>query len=81
MGHEMTTEALEGVCPFLLRAVHNVLAARDIHDVLVEEIRFKVAPRSHLAIQVISDCPAGTRPTYECTELPGGGVSCKMVCK
>lgn len=77
----MNHKEMEGIYPFLLQAVHNVLAARDIHDVQVEEIRFKIAPGQHLAIQVLADCPPGTQPTYECVQLPSGGVSCKMVCK
>jgi len=77
----MNRKELEAIYPFLLQAVHNLLASRNIHDVEVEEIRFKTAPDHHMAIQVGADCPPGTQAAYECVQLPGGGVSCKKVCK
>jgi hypothetical protein len=77
----MNHKDMENIYPFLLQAVHNVLEARDIHDMQVDEIQFKIAPDRHLAIRVAADCPPGTQPAFECVQLPGGGVSCKMVCK
>ena len=77
----MDHKELESVYPFLEQAVHNVLAARGINDVQVEAIQFKIAAYRPQAIEVSTDCPPGTQPAYECVQLPGGGVSCKMVCK